>query len=239
MPGKSKLSTKTKTKPTEVQASWRQSVIAVGNGRGFVMADDRERPVVITAARCLPRLPLAKAASDTWNRVYRRLLGPLEAKPAIAAEVMFVDPVADIAILGPPDHQDLWEQAEAYNKLVKDTLPLPVATLDFDRETHTLPDGHTFLGRLEANADAFLLSLDNEWFSCRVNCRRGIWISDATNPIMPGMSGSPIVTQRGVIGIVTLSIGSAQREGGPQAYLPFALPGWMLNKYPTVAVKPK
>jgi hypothetical protein len=49
------------------------------------------------------------------------------------------------------------------------------------------------------------------------------------------MSGSPIVTQHGVIGILSLSAGTGSdddghREGGPQAYLPLAFPGWMLTK---------
>jgi hypothetical protein len=55
---------------------------------------------------------------------------------------------------------------------------------------------------------------------------------------MGGMSGSPIVTRHGVIGIVSLSSAVTGTddpphcEGGPQAYLPLALPGWILNKNP-------
>jgi hypothetical protein len=212
-----------------IDAKWRQSVIKVGGGRGFLMMDDQENLVVVTAAHCLPHLPPSTAASYTEERTYERLLGRLGDEPSIAAEVLFVDPVADIAILGTPDNQEMWEQAEAYDALV-DVPPVPMAALEFGRKTHPLQNGQTFLGHLEAEADAWLLALP-----CRVNCHRGIWISDADRPTVGGMSGSPIVTQSGAIGILSLSASTGSdddghREGGPKAYLPLALPGWMLAR---------
>jgi hypothetical protein len=36
----------------------------------------------------------------------------------VCAECLFVDPVADIALLGPPDSQDLGEQHEAYERMI-------------------------------------------------------------------------------------------------------------------------
>jgi hypothetical protein len=90
------------------------------------------------------------------------------------------------------------------------------------------------LGWPKAEAEAWLLGLDGEWFPCHVTCHRGIWISDATKPLASGMSGSPAMTRDGAIGVFGISSssgeGAVSHEGGPQPYLPFALPGWMLKK---------
>jgi hypothetical protein len=50
----------------------------------------------------------------TWKRqTYGNLLGPLQAECTVWAECRFVDPIADIAVLGQPDSQDLYEESEA------------------------------------------------------------------------------------------------------------------------------
>jgi hypothetical protein len=132
------------------------------------------------------------------------LLGRLGDEPSIAAEALFVDPVADIAILGTPDNQEMWEQAEAYDGLVEPTAPLPMAKLEFVRKVLAVRDGQTFLGDPKAEADAWLLGLDGEWFSCRVSCLRA--------PRSTGMSGSPVMVQGGAIGIVSISFGGGASD---------------------------
>jgi hypothetical protein len=109
-----------------IDTRWLQSVIKVGGGRGFVMADGQENLVIVTAAYCLPHLPPADAMSYTEERTYEGLLGRLGDELSISAQVLFVDPVTDIAILGTPDNQEMWEQAEAYDALV-DVPPVPMA----------------------------------------------------------------------------------------------------------------
>ena len=54
------------------------------------------------------------------------MLGPLGGERTVAAECVFVDPIADIAVLGAPDVQALWEEAEAYDALIEDLPALPV-----------------------------------------------------------------------------------------------------------------
>jgi hypothetical protein len=39
------------------------------------------------------------------------LLSPLGAEPHVWAECLFVDPVADLAVLGPVDGQELYDEA--------------------------------------------------------------------------------------------------------------------------------
>jgi hypothetical protein len=81
-------------------------------GEGFVVKRrTRGDRIMITAAHCLPHLPLAHPASFTEERTYQRLLGPLDVKPMVWAECLFADPVADIAVLGVPDEQYLSSEA--------------------------------------------------------------------------------------------------------------------------------
>jgi hypothetical protein len=53
-----------------------------------------------------------------WKRTYS-LLGTLDgSKKYIGAECLFVNPVADIAVLGCPDEQETGQQADAYHEVV-------------------------------------------------------------------------------------------------------------------------
>jgi hypothetical protein len=97
------------------------AVIRVGEGRGFIVKDAgearlgrRDERIVITAAHCLPKFPPCHAAFSDCERTYKALLGPLGQEPTVWAECLFADPVADIAVLGEPSHDDLLEQRLAY-----------------------------------------------------------------------------------------------------------------------------
>ncbi len=100
------------------------SVIRVGNGRGV------RRCYVVTAAHCLQKRvendelvgALPPVLSDLGQRTYTRFIGPRNEEPTIAAECLFADPVGDIAVLGCPDGQALFDEAESY---VKFTSLLP------------------------------------------------------------------------------------------------------------------
>ena len=62
---------------------------------------------------------------------------------------MFVDPIADIAVLGAPDNQSLIDEADAYGALVDATRPLAIA--DAPAQTDRLRPG---------KGEARVLSLD-------------------------------------------------------------------------------
>jgi hypothetical protein len=191
-----------------------RAVLTVGEGRGFVVECDHQgQPmrIVITAAHCLPRLPSCPSGLDQWGWTYEALLGPLGQMPTVWAECIFVDIVGDVAVLGQPDNQELFEQAESYDRLVDAVTPLPI--------TDALEDG-----------PAWLLSLDRKWHRCRVRHLNGpLWIEDAAAGIKGGMSGSPIITKDGAaIGVVSISGGSGDTDshtgGGPNPHLAFHLP---------------
>jgi hypothetical protein len=198
------------------------AVLRVGDGRGFVIEAKHTR-LVLTAAHCLP-FPPAHPGSNLEERTYRNLLGPLiDTEPTVWAECLFADPIADIAILGSPDSQELWDQAAAFDALIEDKPALRIA------------DAPT-------SARGWLLSLAGQWNPCRITRLEddhpvalggALWIKDAAEGIHGGMSGSPIVTDDGAaVGLVSVSGGTgdaAHTEGGPNPRLFDCLPGWLLK----------
>jgi hypothetical protein len=225
----------------ENTANLKSAVVRVGDGRGFVVEGAQEiagaagdprrvrfgrRRYVITAAHCLPFLPPCHGFSYLEERTYQDLLGPLDGACTVWAECMFVDPVADIAMLAEADGQELFDQSEKYQELIEPALPLPIADPP--------PDP----------APARLLSLDGRWYGCSVTTHGShflhitelahfLHVTEPAGEIQGGMSGSPIVTEDGsAIGVVTLSSeseGKAQ-EGGPSPCLTLHLPAWLVRE---------
>jgi hypothetical protein len=204
----------------------KNTVIRVGDGRGFIIEADGQR-LVITAAHCLPHFPPCHGANYLEERTYAKLLGrrddPL---PTVWAECLFVDPIADVAVLGSPDRQDLLEQADDYEALVTVAPALSIDEMaDPDRLTE------------QRGEEAWLLSLDGRWTTCSVRVFRGLWIDHAVDGIRGGMSGSPILNSNGkAIGVVCIGSGTgtedteACAEGGPNPRLTLCLPGWLLRE---------
>jgi hypothetical protein len=217
-----------------------RAVVRVGKGRGFVVegsGDFAPERYVVTAAHCLPQMPGPDPGQEYVAYTYKDMLAPLGAEPSVWCECLFVDPIADIAVLGAPDYEVLSEQAGAYQELVAAAIPLAVA----EPPPSTLPpvpEGHMRYQSPPIAPDipeyrAFLLSLNNRWFPCTLCDPGKLWISNAAEDIEGGMSGSPIVTENGkAIGVACLSSGGDDlhhREGGPNPCLMRNLPGWFLK----------
>ena len=78
----------------------------------------------------------------------------------------------------------------------------------------------------EGEIGAWLLSLNQTWFSCQVHYHAmgALWIADTAEPIRGGMSGSPIMSEDGAtIGVVSIA------AHGPNPCLANHLPGWLLR----------
>jgi hypothetical protein len=190
------------------------SVVRVGEGRGFVVKGNPDR-LVITAAHCLPFFPPRTPFSYIEERTYERLLAPIGTEPTVWAECLFVDPIGDIAVLGPPDDQERRDQYEQYDNLLDPLEPISIADAP-------------------AQTSAWLLSLDKRWCQCDVSHNGGrLWFSGAADGIRGGMSGSPVLLSDGsAIGIVCTAGGlAALTEGGPNARLMDNLPGWLLRAF--------
>jgi len=188
----------------------RPGVITVGPGRGFVVEGAGER-LVITAAHCLPFLPPALPSFGLEARTYGPLLAPRGEPPRAWAVCRFVDPIADVAVLGSPDAP----RADDYKALMATTTVLPIGDAVRHPVNFWVP--------------ARLLSLDGRWFSCTIRHYGGpLWITHAAERVHTGMSGSPIVSETGTaIGVVCST--TSPREGGPNARLSDNLPGWLLR----------
>lgn len=188
----------------------KSGVVTVGYGRGFVVEDAGER-LVITAAHCLPFIPPALPSFGIEARTYGPLLAPRGEAPRVWAVCRFVDPIADVAVLGSPNAP----HADDYKALMATATVLPIA----DRVRHPV----------NFWAPARLLSLDGKWFSCTIRHFGGpLWITHAAERVLVGMSGSPIVAEAGTaIGVVCTT--TSPREGGPNARLSDNLPGWLLR----------
>jgi len=156
---------------------------------------DLQTIIIITAAYCLPFLPTGFGIGYVDERTYSKLLAGLGQEPAITAECLFVDPVADIAVLGPPDYQVF--DASDYDTLVQGIEPLAVSAVITD---------------YAAEQRAWMLSLAGDWFPCKVSHSGGPWwATDCAQPIEGGMSGSPILDDAGAaIGVVASSSNMGQ-----------------------------
>ena len=115
-----------------------------------------------------------------------------------------MDPIADIAVLGQPDNQDLSEQADSYDRLLEGMASLVVADAPA-QGTELLTFGDL---RVEnptpGEGLARVLSLKGRWHEGRATRRSG-WLAFAPEKfIVSGMSGSPIVDANGAaIGVVS------------------------------------
>jgi hypothetical protein len=86
------------------------SIVKVGDGRGFVVTHGGEK-LIVTAAHCLPHLPPAHVWFYLEERTYADLAGRLGGTGKVWMECIFADPVSDIALLGSPDNQALYDEA--------------------------------------------------------------------------------------------------------------------------------
>jgi hypothetical protein len=188
----------------------KSGVITVGHGRGFVVEGAGER-LVITAAHCLPSLSPILSSFGPEARTYGPLLAPRGEQPRVWAVCRFVDPIADIAVLGPPDNPHTAD----YQALMETATVLSI--------------GNPARNPVNFWAPALLLSLDDRWFSRTIRHFGGpLWITHAAERVPGAMAGSPIVAVAGtVIGVVCTT--TSPRDGGPNARLADNSPGRLLR----------
>jgi Trypsin-like peptidase domain len=166
-----------------------------------------EEKIVITAAHCLPHLPPPHPARYLEEETYQALLAPLGDGPTIWAQCLFVDPVADIAVLGSPDSQDLSDKADAYDCLLEGMETLIVADAPAQGEELLKFGDHQVKNLTPGKGSAFVLSLEGRWLEGRVERRGNRLAFEPEEFFKCGMSGSPIISAIGeAIGVVSVDL---------------------------------
>jgi hypothetical protein len=209
------------------------SVITVGSGRGFVVEHrvyfdfgdgngyrKLRRNVVVTASHCLPHAPKVMSGVDYQLATYPKLLAPLGEEPSVWSQCLFFDPVADVAVLGEPDDQELPDERDGYHALTGQRKPFATAAPE--------------------SGEAYMLALDGvTWKPTTLEVHVTIGGNGlSTGATLAGQSGSPVLDGKGRA-VALVSVGSEeisngvrtpmQRWNGPQPMLRLALPPWLLR----------
>ncbi len=133
-------------------------------------------------------------------------MGALGKPASLWVECLFVDPIADLAVLGPPDNQELYHEAIEWDEFVGGA-------------------GALALGPCAAESRAWLLSLAGAWYETPVNDIYGgptLLFTNLLRPLEFGMSGSPIIVNGQAAGVVV-------SDNSSNPYLVQALPVWAIE----------
>jgi S1-C subfamily serine protease len=140
---------------------------------------------------------------------------------SLTLNVLALEPVPEIAILGSPDDQRFSEQAEDFARFVEETEPVPL----FRGEIPLFPD--TMLVLIFNRNRRWVLATAKIFHPNDVRM-----VIAADERIEQGASGGPIVTLSGeLVGVVSWCSVSAH-EGAYRGQAPrplFALPVWAVN----------
>jgi hypothetical protein len=169
-----------------ILARAKAAYVTVSDGRGCVLATETDC-YIVTAAHCL-QPPLPEAFPGGHDDRYRDLIGPLDGAATVSASCLFVDSVADLAVLCSPDGQRFYDESNAFDLFIDSCHELIVGTVSNP-------------------CDAWLLTLNGSWEHCTVShfLNRSLTIIGAKDGIVAGTSGSPVLGADGrALGVVSL-----------------------------------
>lgn len=197
-------------------------IVTVGSGWGFIAANSRGWPsqdgrftqqrFVITAAECLPKLPMPPyGASDTTYECLVGRLADAEATSRVSAECVFADGRANVAALYRPSFVSD-DKFKRYQAIVEDDKITPIVVSAAPSE-----------GRVSS------LSVDGRWFGCSVRLeKRDLYVFDAEESLRRALPGSPILGPDGTaIGIVPETWRRCGDRSGSAPAITNNLPGWL------------
>lgn len=169
---------------------------------------------ILTAAHCI-----------SWDIEGGMPLGDFYLEPVksrcgeFAASVEAVEPVSDIAILGPPDRQNFYDEFDSYQMIIAKLLPVPISLIK-PKPFQPLP--------------AFIRTHKETWIRAEAQLGR----KDAPTlrlkteeQVESGTSGGPVVDEDGcLLGVISHSSENMKDCSGsiPRPY--FTLPCWIVKR---------
>jgi S1-C subfamily serine protease len=193
-------------------------------GRGVLVPGGH----VLTAAHCI-EVTADEAASAALDGGFFRKVRTADRRELLL-DVLAIEPVADIALLGPPDDQRLPDAATAFDEFVGATEPVRIY-----RGEMVPTDIHEKFGPAWYTLPALVYNLDRTWVRAVarvVQPGQPRLILETEGHIKGGASGGPVVTPDGrLIGVVSNSQEpTSRRQKGPYdggaARPHHALPVW-------------
>lgn len=193
---------------------WTSALLTVGTGRGFLLESNRGKPLVVTAANCLPFLPPPEITFEPDERNYPALVGHPGHERRISAWSHFIDLIANVAVLGRPCGDEYLVDLYGFDQLTKGATPMTIADPPKERDLAWIP------------------SIDGQWFRCIVSeMGHQLHVYEHVDDIVKEIAGSPIVADDGaVIGVVSNTRHPADEDWvGMQPRLTEVLPRWLLR----------
>jgi len=165
------------------------------------------------------RYPSPNLANSATELTFRNFLGQLSQKRlTIWAELYAINLCDDFAVLRAPDHQDLSDQFEQYEKFTE--APITISASPDALAPH--------LWKNDPGKPAWMLSLDGEWQRCVVYNGGRFLTLKTEQKIESGMSGSPIIDDKGAaIGVISTASDGGDNLGPS---LTDCLPAHLLRK---------
>ena len=168
---------------------------------------------ILTAAHCIAyRNEGAMALGEPFFEKVNTSMGEL------VAAVIAVEPVADIAVLGPPDDQMLFHESQEYEQFCEQTKPVALCSRR-----------KSFTGKIPVH----ILSPSMKWIAGTAivtrPCRNTVYVA-AVSEVKSGASGGPIIDKAAaLVGLTSIFSVPAKPGGandGPAPRPRFALPVW-------------
>jgi hypothetical protein len=195
-----------------------RAVIRVGDGRGFIVSAGESR-YVITAAHCLPldRLPTPHLANSASELTFPKIMG--RKRLTIWGELCSFSLTDDFAVLCEPDVECGEDHYIRFETFTKRAMPVGLSPDTVDPH----------LSKERPGQIAWTMSLAGDWQKCTVYNGGRFLTLDTGAKIESGMSGSPIVNDKGAaIGVI--STGNSGVGSNLNPSLTDCLPPWLLRK---------
>lgn len=199
-----------------IQADVEKAVVTItrNNGRGVFINDN----LVITAAHCIRfECNGAMALGDRFIEEIKTAEGKL-----VKLEPFAVEPVSDIAILGPLDDEDYLEEVENFEMFCEETKPVSMCRSEFE------------VGK---EVPIYIYSKERTWVTgTATQCRKDaetLWLQ-ADQPISGGASGGPVINESGELVSIVSAFSEDCLNGskyyGRNPFPQLALPVWVYRR---------